>query len=670
MSEKQRYTVVLAGNPNTGKTSLFNQLTDSYAYVGNWPGVTVEKKTGHLTNQQGILIDLPGVYSLNPLSADEKIVSHFLINDDFSLLLNIVDGSQLARNLYLTVQLLELEKPLLLAINMVDVLENQGSQINTRVLQENLGIPVVPVVARTGLGLDDLKKQMLIFGESHDRTAPFRLDYQLLERDIDRISEKLPDGVPVSKRWLSLQFLEGNKAVEEYLASLLDIKILQAIRNHAAQTIGEDVEQYIRRIRRTFIDSVVSRSLRKTSTGNISMFQRIDHIVMHPYLSMPFFFVVMYFIFKLTFDWIGGPLSDLLDSSVFVPLSLGLQKLFNSIGIAPFIQDLILEGIIPGVGGVLVFVPQIFSLFFFITLIEDSGYMARIAVIMDRLLEKVGLNGKSIIPMIIGFGCNVPAVMAARTIENPRERLITILVTPLMSCSARLPIYTLFAGAFFTNHQATVVFSLYLLGILAALILAKTFSKTLYQGEPSVFVVELPPYRIPHVKTLVRSTWEKGKGFVHKAGTFIFAGSVVIWLLSYSGPQGLGLNIEDSFLAMIGKLFALLFAPLGFGTWESAASLMTGFLAKEVVVSTMNIIYATADVQSLKGLITQNFTPLQAYSFMVFTLFYVPCIATVAVIKNETGSGRWMWFSILYSVILAYTLSLIVYQGGRLLGFN
>lgn len=670
MSDKQIDTVVLAGNPNTGKTSLFNQLTDSYAYVGNWPGVTVEKKTGYLSNQQGILVDLPGVYSLNPLSEDEKVVPHFLLHENFSFILNIVDGSQLARNLYLTIQLLEMEKPLLVAVNMIDVIESQGLQFHPQVLQESLGVPVIPVVARTGIGLDDLKRQISVFCHTDTESVPFKLDYQQLESYISLISEKLPKDVPVSKRWLSLQFLEGNIAVEEYLTQLMDISSLKSIRDRASQTIGKDPEQYIRQIRRTFIDRIVSKTLNKTSTEKASLFQRIDHVVMHPFFSIPVFFLVMFFIFKLTFDWIGGPLSDLLDRGVFIPLSAGLEQLFDSIGITPFIQDLILEGIIPGVGGVLVFVPQIFSLFFFITMIEDSGYMARIAVIMDRLLEKVGLNGKSIIPMIIGFGCNVPAVMAARTIENPRERLITILVTPLMSCSARLPIYTLFAGAFFTDHQATVVFSLYLLGILAALILAKVFSKTLYQGEPSVFVVELPPYRVPHTKTLIRSTWEKGKGFVHKAGTFIFAGSVVIWLLGYAGPNGLGLSIEDSFLALIGNIFAFLFIPLGFGTWESAASLMTGFLAKEVVVSTMNIIYATSDLQSLKGLITQNFTPLQAYSFMVFTLFYVPCIATVAVIRNETGSGRWMWFSILYSFILAYSLSFIVYQGGRLLGFN
>ncbi|OAO77417.1 Ferrous iron transport protein B [Anoxybacillus flavithermus] len=377
----------------------------------------------------------------------------------------------------------------------------------------------------------------------------------------------------------------------------------------------------------------------------------------------------MYILFQLTFDWLGAPLSDLLDAFFAGPLTDSVTAMLEAIGASEFIRALVVDGIIAGVGGVLVFVPQIFILFFFISFLEDSGYMARVALVMDRLMESVGLNGKAFIPLIIGFGCNVPGVMAARTIEQPRERLMTMLLTPLMSCSARLPVYALFVGAFFAAHQAIIVLFLYVLGVSLALILAKLFSLTILKEEASVFVVELPPYRMPQWQALWRSTWDKGKGFVKKAGTFIFGGSVAIWLLSYVGPHGINVNMDDSFLAMIGGVLAPLLAPLGFGTWQAGAALLTGFLAKEVVVSTMNIIYHVPDVESLQGLMASHFTALSAFSFMVFVLLYVPCLATVATIYKETGSRKWTMFSIGYALVLAYIVSFVIYQGGSLLGF-
>jgi ferrous iron transport protein B len=340
------------------------------------------------------------------------------------------------------------------------------------------------------------------------------------------------------------------------------------------------------------------------------------------------------------------------------------------VGAATFIKDVILNGIVAGVGGVLVFVPQIFMLFLIISFIEDSGYMARIATVMDKLMEGVGLNGKAFIPMIIGFGCNVPGIMAARTIEQPKERLLTILLTPLMSCSARLSVYSLFVGTFFESNQAIIVLSLYVMGVVIALVLAKIFSSSLAKGEESMFVVELPPYRIPQWRTLSRSTWEKGKGFVRKAGTFIFGGSVVIWLLSYTGINGWNVPMNESFLQNIGSLLSPLLEPLGFGNWQAGAALLTGFLAKEVVVSTMSIIYAAPDMTGLQGVLTQFFTPLQAYSFMVFILLYVPCLATVAVIRKETGSAKWTWFSVGYALVIAYFVSFVFYRVGMLLGFQ
>ncbi|MEW8987756.1 MAG: ferrous iron transport protein B, partial [Bacillus sp. (in: firmicutes)] len=370
----------------------------------------------------------------------------------------------------------------------------------------------------------------------------------------------------------------------------------------------------------------------------IPLSERVDKIVTNKFLGIPLFLIVMYLLFMLTFDWLGFPLSDALDALISGPITSVIDSLLSAVGASTFIEALVLDGIVAGVGGVLVFVPQIFILFLFISILEDSGYMARVALVMDRLMEMVGLNGKAFIPMMIGFGCNVPGIMAARTIETPKERLMTILLTPLMSCSARLPVYALFVGAFFVGHKAVVVLSLYVLGIVISLLLATLFSKTILKGETSLFVIELPPYRRPQVQALWRSTWEKGKGFIKKAGTFIFAGSVLIWLLAYLGPGGTDVAMDDSFLAAIGGILAPIFEPIGFGTWQASASLITGFLAKEAIISTMNIIYFVPDEAGLQGLLATYYTPLAAYSFMAFILLYIPCLATTATIYKETGS--------------------------------
>ncbi|MED4832696.1 ferrous iron transport protein B, partial [Geobacillus stearothermophilus] len=397
--------------------------------------------------------------------------------------------------------------------------------------------------------------------------------------------------------------------------------------------------------------------------------EKIDAVVTNRYVGLPIFLALMYVVFMLTFNWLGTPLADRLDAFFSGPLADGLSRFLDWAGASPFIKALVLDGVVAGVGGVLVFVPQIFILFFFISLLEDSGYMARVAMVMDRVMETIGLNGKAFIPMIIGFGCNVPGVMAARTIEQPKERLMTILALPFMSCSARLPVYALFAGTFFAREQALVVFSLYVLGIVVALGLVKLFSSTLLKNENSLFVIELPPYRVPQALTLWRSTWEKGKGFIRKAGTFIFGGSVAIWLLTYVGPRGVGVPMDDSLLAAIGGLIAPLLSPLGFGAWQAGAALITGFLAKEVVVSTMNIIYHVHEASGLKKVIAAQFTPLSAFSFMVFVLLYTPCLATVAAIRKETGSWKWTLLSIGISLTVAYMISLLVYQAGKIVGF-
>jgi ferrous iron transport protein B len=664
--------IALIGNPNTGKTSLFNNLTGSYEYVGNWSGVTVEKKVGVFKNHIGKLIDLPGIYSLNPLSKDEGVVTTYFLEEQADRLLNILDASQLERNLHLTLQLLEYEKPAFIGLNMIDVANNRGIKIDTDKLSQILGVPVVPIVARSGKGCDTLI-EVISTSSEHSKVKKHVYYGKAIEDAITQLSIELIGKTEHSPRWLAIQLFEGNEYVYHYLSDLLEpSKIVSLVSNLETDIKKENshlnsLANYIYLKRKEVIEKILEASVQKVSTI-VPLSERIDAIVTNRYLGMPIFLICMYLMFMLTFDWLGTPLSDVLDGILTGPVTAGFEKLLGAIHASDFIHALIIEGLIAGVGGVLVFVPQIFILFFFISLLEDSGYMARVALVMDRIMESVGLNGKAFIPMMIGFGCNVPGIMAARTIETPRERLMTILLTPLMSCSARLPVYALFVGAFFVGHKALVVLSLYVLGIIVALLLAKIFTKTLLKSETSLFVIELPPYRLPQVQSLWRSTWDKGKGFVRKAGTFIFAGSVFIWLLSYAGPNGLKVDLDDSFLAAIGNLFAHVLEPIGFGTWQAAASLITGFLAKEAIISTMNIIYFVPENASLQGLLSDFYTPLAAYSFMVFILLYIPCLATAATIYKETGSKKWTAFSMLYALFIAYVLCLVIYQGGRLFG--
>lgn len=660
--------IALFGNPNTGKTSLFNNLTGSYEYVGNWSGVTVEKKIGILRQHDVPIVDLPGIYSLQPLSRDEGVATEFLLTESFSAIVNIVDASQLKRNLHLTVQLLEFGKPLMIALNMIDVAEKRGVKVDAEKLSQCIGVPVIPVIARTGKGTKELVCTILSLTEQSGHS--FSIDYgRDVEAAVQKIGEQLPDDLPVSKRWLALQFLEGNERVHAYLQTYLEVAPLLLIRDNVRQKLGRALAEHMYEVRERWIAKVIETSTVTTKQKTLTLTEKIDAIVTNKYLGLPIFLLFMYIMFMLTFDWLGSPLADLLDQFFSGPLTDWLSKLLSLIGASPFIKELVLSGIVSGVGGVLVFVPQIFILFFFISLLEDSGYMARVAMVMDRFMEAIGLNGKAFIPMIIGFGCNVPGVMAARTIEQPKERLLTILLLPFMSCSARLPVYALFAGTFFAKNQAIVVFFLYILGIVVALGLAKLFSATLLKDESSVFVIELPPYRMPQALTLWRSTWDKGKGFVRKAGTFIFGGSVAIWLLTYVGPKGIGVSMDDSFLAVVSSVLAPILAPLGFGTWQAGASLITGFLAKEVVVSTMNIIYHAQNMDVLQKALVQHFTPLSALSFITFVLLYTPCLATVATIRKETGSRKWTFISIGCALSIAYVISFVIYQGGMLLGF-
>lgn len=655
-------TTLLIGNPNTGKTSLFNILTSSYAYVGNWTGVTVDKKVGEFTNHSGNLIDLPGVYDLNPVSEDESVVSNILLNEEFDQLLNIIDASQLERSLHLTIQLLEMEMPLLIALNMMDVAEKKGLNIDVEKLSLNLGVSLQSVVARKGSGCDELLEKLT----SELSSNHFYMLYpKAIEQAIDKISSQIANQ-DVSLRWLSLQYLAENKAVDLMLQEEANFEQIHAVKQQLEQMLDSPIRQSLYEAREVYIKQILSDVQRESDTDLTHWQERLDKVVMHPIWGIPIFMLVMFLVFQTTFTWIGTPLSDLLEEFLTGSFSDWASQGLLLIGASPFVHDLIVDGIIAGVGGVLVFIPQIFVLFFCISLLEDSGYMTRIAVIMDRLMEYFGLNGKSFIPMIISFGCNVPGIMAARTIEQRKERLLTILVAPFMSCAARLPIYALFIGAFFVEYQALVVFSLYFLGIILALITVKVISMTVMKHEKSMFFIDLPIYHMPHVKTLWRSTWDKGKGFIRKAGTIIFGGSVLIWFMTYTGPDGFNVDMDFSFMAIVGGVIAPILIPLGFGTWQAASALITGFLAKEVVVSSMAIVYSVSETDLATSL-SQFFTPVSAYAFMVFVLLYVPCLATVAVIFRETKSIKWTSFAIVYPLIAAYVVTFIIYRIGLLI---
>ena len=660
----QSYCIL--GNPNVGKTSLFNALTGSYEYIGNWSGVTVEKKVGKLKDNVGDLVDLPGIYDLSPISKDETVVTDYLMSTSFTGMINIIDACQLKRNLNLTIQLMELNKPMIIGLNMIDVATQRGIKINYQALMRKLKVPVFPIVARKAKGTHSLLGE-LNYLEPHQRRA-FKINYGTeIETAIQQICSiiKQDNMYPTERlRFIAIQYLIDNVQIYQELDAMI-LEQLEPIKRKLSNATEQSTRQRIEAVRNDYINQLLEDIVEYPEEDKQFFTSKVDRLLLNRYLGIPIFLGIMWLIFQTTFTWIGTPLSDQLDAFISGPLSEWIKSVMNTLHITSFLQDLITDGIIAGVGSVLVFVPQIVVLFFFISLLEDSGYMARIAVLMDKTMESIGLSGKSFIPMIIGFGCNVPSIMAARSIENEKERLITILVAPFMSCSARLPVYALFVGAFFSAHQSLVVLSLYILGIVVALLVSTLLNKLILKDNQSVFIVELPTYRVPSFKTLWRSTWEKAKGFVKKAGTFIFGGSVVIWTLTYIGPHGVNVPINQSFMHMIGQGFANLITPLGFGSWQAGATLIPGFLAKEVIISSMAILYSSIE-SGLTQVIQQQFTPLSAYAFMIFILLYVPCISTVATIRKETSSWKWTLLAVVYPIATAYILTFVFYQVSQL----
>lgn len=583
-------TIALLGNPNVGKTTLFNELTGSKQYVGNWPGVTVDKKEGFFEDIK--IVDLPGIYAMDTFSNEEKVSKAFLQEEEVDLILNIVDASNLERNLYLTTQLKEFDIPIVLAVNMVDVLEARGIHIDYKKLEERFNVTIVPISAARKQGLNELKA--------------------VLKRD---------------------NFPKAHD-VEQFKFS-------------------SEKEAY------KYIDDVLSTCLKKNNKREV-LSEKVDRILLNPFLAYPIFILMMILTFMITFSWVGQPLSDILDGLLndsFMPWVSGL--LSNS---SPWFQSLIVDGIISGVGGILVLLPVILSLFVCITILEDSGYMARVAFLMDKLMRRMGLSGKAFIPMMVGFGCSVPAIMTARTLESEKDRKLTALLIPLMSCNARLPVYTVFAAVFFESNQGLIVGSLYLLGIVMAFLIGMLFKNTLFKKDEEPFIIELPEYKIPQLKSVANQTFDKAKGFIKKAGTIIFAMSVIIWFLSNFSLTGMVEEVNDSILASIGGFIAPIFSPLGFGNWQSAVSLLSGLLAKESVLASMEVIFSG----DLSVVLPMHFTTVSSYAFLVFILLYTPCISVIGTMKKEYGTKMTV-FSVCYQLVLAWIAAFLVYNIGSLI---
>ena len=671
--------VALAGNPNCGKTTLFNALTGSNQYVGNWPGVTVEKKEGtaHLGDRAITVVDLPGIYSLSPYSMEEIVARDFIIGEGPDAVIDIVDATNLERNLYLTVQLLELERPLVLALNFMDEVKARGDQIDVERLSKELGVPVVPITAKTGEGLDELLQvahRQMHLGVTYE---PDDL-YDDFTHDIHhRMGELIHDyayAANLPAHWASIKLLEGDGIVAKALNLPADVqnKLDAIIAEYEASSALGDRETLVADSRYRYIERVVRASVVKgKGSEGPTLTEKIDRIVTGKYTALPLFLCAMLVMFVITFGPFGSWLQD--GVSALIDLFSGwLEDALSAAGAPDVLISLACDGIISGVGGVLSFLPQIALLFFFLSFLEDSGYMSRAAFIMDRLLRRFGLSGKAFIPMLMGFGCSVPAIMGARTMENEKDRRMTILLIPFMSCSAKLPVYGLLSAAFFGPWAGLVVFGLYVIGMAVGILSGILFKHTLFSGEPAPFVLELPPYRFPSMENIATHVWQKVKGFLVKAGTLILAMSIVLWLLqSFDFSLHMVDDAANSMLGTLGALIAPVFAPLGFGFWQAAVALLTGFIAKEMVVSSLSMFYGfslTAAGTAVAAAMT-GFTPLSAFSMLVFILLYVPCVAATSTMAKELGSAKWTAFSVCWQIGVAYVVSLLVHTVGLALGF-
>ena len=678
--------IALAGNPNCGKTTLFNALTGSNQFVGNWPGVTVEKKEGKLKGSRDVVImDLPGIYSLSPYTLEEVVARNYLITERPDAILNIVDGTNIERNLYLSTQLMELGIPVLMAVNMMDVVEKNGDKINIKKLSEKLGCEVVEISALKGTGVQEAAKRVVALAEKKSSAVPVHTFAPEVESVIDDV-ESMLKGVPEDqKRFFAIKLLEKDDKIQEQMTNAPDVSAQIA---RLEKEMDDDTESIITNERYVYISSIIGDCYKKNRKGNMTTSDKIDRIVTNRWAALPIFAVIMYIVYYVSVTTVGTWATDWMNDGVFgegwslfglqVPgIPVLVESLLTAIGCADWLSGLILDGIVAGVGAVLGFVPQIFVLFIFLAFLEGCGYMARIAFIMDRIFRKFGLSGKSFIPMLIGTGCGVPGVMASRTIENDRDRKMTIMTTTFIPCGAKLPIIALISGALF-GGASWVAPSAYFVGIAAIICSGIILKKTkMFAGDPAPFVMELPAYHLPTVGSVLRSMWERGWSFIKKAGTIILLSTIVIWFASYFGwVDGQfrmldDMELEHSILAAIGNAIAWIFIPLGWGDWRSAVAAVTGLVAKENVVGTFGILYGFAEVAEdgaeFWGTLAGSMTAVAAYSFLVFNLLCAPCFAAMGAIKREMNNAKWFWFAIGYQTILAYCTSLCIYQIGTLI---
>lgn len=664
--------IALAGNQNCGKTTLFNALTGSNQHVGNFPGVTVEEKEGTIRRlNNAALVDLPGIYSLSPYTAEEVVTRDFIVKQKPQAILNIVDATNIERNLYLTLQLMELETPIIIALNMMDEVRASGNSIDVEELSMRLGVPVVPISASKKEGIDDLtdalqrvlehpvKPQKIDFCSGPVHTAIHSMAHLVADQAAEA-------GIPL--RFAATKLIEGDDLMEQSLGlSEAQRHVLSHIVEQMEEELGTDREAALADMRYYYISTLCKGTVvKRQETTEQLRSEKIDRLFTHKYLGIPVFLVIMLVIFWVTFSLLGAPLQDLLDRGIGVVVSW-LNELLIKADVSPVLQSLVVDGICAGVGSVLSFLPIIVLLFFFLSLLEDSGYMARVAFVMDKLLRKIGLSGRSFVPMLIGFGCSVPAIMSARTLSSERDRKMTILLTPFMSCSAKLPIYGMITAAFFPEHAALVMISIYALGILVAVLCGLLLKETAFRGNPVPFVMELPAYRVPSAQSVLLHMWEKAKDFLHKAFTVIFLASLAIWFLQ---SFDFGLHyLEDSsqsMLAAIGSAIAPVFAPLGFADWRASTALLTGLTAKEAVVSTLTVLTGAGTDSALSAALQAMFTPLTAFSFLVFTVLYMPCVAAFAAARRELGTGRAV-INAAFQTGVAYVVALVIYQCGRLL---
>lgn len=680
--------IALAGNPNCGKTTLFNALTGSNQFVGNWPGVTVEKKEGKLKgNKEVVIIDLPGIYSLSPYTLEEVVARNYLIQERPDAILNIVDGTNLERNLYLSTQLMELGIPVIMAVNMMDVVEKNGDEIKTSKLSSEFGCEVVEISALKGNGIKEAAAKAVRLAKNKENNVPVHKFEDTVELALEEIESRLDGSISEEqKRFFAIKLFERDDKIQETMKQVPDVEAVIAA---AEKEMDDDAESIITNERYVYIGKVTEKAHIKKNKNKLTTSDKIDQIVTNRWLGLPIFFAVMALVYIVSVTTVGGWATDWANDGVFGEgwNLFGISSLYipgipevvtaglEAIHCAQWLQGLIVDGIIGGVGAVLGFVPQMLVLFVFLAFLEGCGYMARVAFIMDRIFRKFGLSGKSFIPMLIGSGCGVPGIMASRTIESDRDRKMTIVTTTFIPCSAKLPIIALIAGALFGGAW-WVAPSAYIIGVLAIICSGIILKKTrMFAGDPAPFVMELPAYHLPTAGNVLRSMWERGWSFIRKAGTVILLSTIFIWFTQgfgfENGSFGMVEDMENSLLAFIGRGIGWLFAPLGWGNWKAAVAAVTGLVAKENVVGTFGILYGFAEVAEdgaeIWGSLAGSFTAAAAYSFLVFNLLCAPCFAAMGAIKREMNNARWFWFAIGYQTVLAYTVSLVIYQIGHLL---